>query len=237
MQRYFAKSKDNDFFELEKEDYHHIKHVMRFQKGEQIQVVYQKQAYLCVIESLEEPIQIKQLSLCDAFDSREKELILLLPLLKEQKMDFVLQKATELGVSKIIPVITERSIVKLSKDKMDKKIERWTRICKEASEQSYRTTIPEITKISTYQDLPSFDGLQLVCSTKERQKTLRQALQKIADYDRIVIAIGPEGGLSEKEEQRLVEQGFISVSLGKRILRVETVPIMLLSILNYEIMG
>lgn len=232
MQRYFAIGKEQDHFLLSPEDHHHIAHVMRFRVGDHIQVVFERQAYLCVLEEN----QIKTLQTLEQLEENTLEIILLLPLLKEQKMDFVLQKATELGVSKIIPVLTERSIVKLDPQRIEKKIERWTKICKEASEQSYRTTIPEITRVCSYQELPTYDGLKLICSTKERQKSLRSSLQHLRNYDRIVIAIGPEGGLTDQEEETLVEQGYKRISLGRRILRVETVPIVLLGILNYEMM-
>lgn len=234
MQRYFAKQREENQFLLETDDYHHIKNVMRFKDGEKIQVVFEAIPYLCVLHYNQDQIQISFLEELEKTEDSALEVILLLPLLKEQKMDFVLQKATELGVHKIVPVMTERSIVKLKEEKVDKKIERWTRICKEASEQSYRTDIPEITEIMTYQTMPKWDGLKLVCSTTEKVKTIKSSLQNESKCARIVIAVGPEGGLSEKEESYLTGIGFEAVTLGNRIMRVETVPIFILSILNYE---
>lgn len=234
MQRYFAKQRENDVFILEKEDYHHIKTVMRFKDGEKVQVVFDSVPYLCCLENVKDDTKIRLLSQLDQVEDIGPEVILLLPLLKEQKMDFVLQKATELGVHKIVPMMTERSIIKLKEEKIDKRIERWTRICKEASEQSYRTDIPEITDIMTYKTMPEWSGLKLVCSTSEKEKTIKSSLQKVTECARIVIAVGPEGGLSEKEEAYLKSIGFEAVTLGNRIMRVETVPIFILSVLNYE---
>ena len=151
-------------------------------------------------------------------------------------MDLILQKATELGVNKIIPVVMERSIVHLDNDRQSKKIERWTKICKEASEQSMRVTIPVITEVKRITDLKSLEGVKLVCSTLEKENTIKMFLQSNKSYDKINIVIGPEGGLSLKEEDYLKSIGFTPVSLGKRIMRVETVPLFILSVLNYEIM-
>jgi 16S rRNA (uracil1498-N3)-methyltransferase len=146
------------------------------------------------------------------------------------------QKATELGVDEIIPVEMERSIVKLTNDKIEKKLERWTKICKEASEQSKRTDIPTITRVKKLSELKDLDGLKMVCSTTEKENLLKKFLTDNTNYDKINIVIGPEGGISPREEDKLVELGFQRVSLGKRIMRVETVPMFVLSVLNYEFM-
>ena len=166
----------------------------------------------------------------------DKEIILAIPLLKEQKMDLVLQKATELGVTKIIPVTMERSIVKLDDSKEVKKIDRWSKICKEASEQSKRNSIPVISNIMTLKELVKEEGIKIVCSTIEKENNLKKFLTEHKNYDKIIIVVGPEGGISSKEEEYLVSEGFTRVSLGKRIMRVETVPIFILSALNYEFM-
>ena len=119
---------------------------------------------------------------------------------------------------------------------MEKKLERWSKICKEASEQSKRTDIPSITKVKKIKDLKDLDGLKMVCSTVEKENLLKKFLTVHTNYDKINIVMGPEGGISPKEEEMLVNLGFERVSLGKRILRVETVPLFILSVLNYEFM-
>ena len=151
-------------------------------------------------------------------------------------MDLVLQKATELGVTKIIPVTMERSIVKLDDSKEVKKIDRWSKICKEASEQSKRNSIPVISNIMTLKELVKEKGIKIVCSTIEKENNLKKFLTEHKNYDKIIIVVGPEGGISSKEEEYLVSEGFTRVSSGKRIMRVETVPIFILSALNYEFM-
>jgi 16S rRNA (uracil1498-N3)-methyltransferase len=153
---------------------------------------------------------------------------------KEQKMDLILQKLTELGVSRIIPVSMERSIVKLDKERFNKKKVRWESICKEASEQSKRTNIPIIEDIKSIKDLTKEDAdLKLVASTKEKEKLLNYYLQSIEDCAKIIMVIGPEGGISDKEEDILVSNGYNRVSFGNLIFRVETATIYVASIINY----
>jgi len=159
---------------------------------------------------------------------------LIIPLLKENKIDLILQKATELGVSKIIPVIMERSIIKLEKDRENKKIERWNKICKEASEQSKRVNIPIVTEVKSLREIENENGLKIVCSTKEKDNTIKKFLNNNKNYNKINIVIGPEGGITPKEEEYLNSIGFNSISLGNNIMRVETVPIYILSVINYE---
>lgn len=232
MQRYFSKQKENDYLYLDDNDLYHIKTVMRMKNNDKLELVYKNELYICELEENKGKIIKKQSkNVLDKFN-----ITLVLPLLKEQKMDLILQKSTELGVNTIIPVIMERSVVKIDKEKQEKKQERWQRICKEASEQSKRLDIPNITNIQTLEDLKSLEGVKLTCSTREKIRNLKNSLKKCQNYDKIIIVVGPEGGLTEKEEQYLEEIGFINVSLGNRILRVETVPLFLLSVLNYELM-
>jgi len=230
VQRYFSNIKENNSFILNDDDWYHIRKVMRITDDELIEVVYDNNLYICkvkdklaVIDKMVENDNIKKI-----------KYVLVIPVLQEQKMSFVLQKATELGVDEIIPIFTERSKVKVD-EKEDKKLARWMRICKEAAEQAKRLDIPKISRIQNIKDL-DLDGLKLVCSTKEKSNSLKKVLKNNLNCDRIVIGVGPEGGLTSKEEDLFIEKGFIPVSLGSNIMRVETVPIYLLSILNYEIM-
>ena len=236
MQRYFSKElKDNKFI-LNSDDLYHIRVVMRMKDNDQIQVVYNHEPYLCEIKLKEDDIDITIIEKMDVISDNLPQVTLIIPLLKEQKFDFILQKATELGVTRIIPVIMERSIIKIDEKKILKKLERWQKILKEASEQSFRNDIPIITKIKQLKDLETIDGLKILCSTKIKDKTLKKALNYQEIYDKINIVVGPEGGITEKEEENLNNMGFISVTLGNRIMRVETVPIFIMSILNYECM-
>ena len=230
MQRYFIKNKD---MLLEESDIRHIKKVMRMNINDKIEVVYNNKLHICEITSLE-PFNIKVIEELDEDKKTKVELTVAVALVKEQKMDLILQKLTELGVSRIIPVSMERSIVKLDKERFNKKKVRWESICKEASEQSKRTNIPIIEDIKSIKDLTKEDAdLKLVASTKEKEKLLNYYLQSIEDCAKIIMVIGPEGGISDKEEDILVSNGYNRVSFGNLIFRVETATICVASIINY----
>lgn len=230
MQRYFIKNKD---MLLEESDIRHIKKVMRMNINDKIEVVYNNKLHICEITSLE-PFNIKVIEKLDEDKKTKIELTVAVALVKEQKMDLILQKLTELGVSKIIPVSMERSIVKLDKERFNKKKVRWESICKEASEQSKRTNIPIIEDIKSIKDLTKEDSdLKLVASTKEKEKLLNYYLQSIEDCAKIIMVIGPEGGISDREEDILVSNGYNRVSFGNLIFRVETATIYVASIINY----
>lgn len=236
MQRYFSKTLIDGYFKLDESDLYHIKTVMRMHHGDQVEVVYQNQVYLSCIENVNGLYRIRQLEKVEQGIQKIPEIILAIPLLKEAKMDFIIQKATELGVHKIVPVRMARSVVKLDPAKESKKLERWRKIAKEASEQSKRVTIPEITKVSKLASLEQMDALKLVCSTISTENNLPNLLQTHKTCDRILVVIGPEGGLSMDEEELLIQIGFHPVRLGNNIMRVETVPIFFLSVINYEYM-
>lgn len=230
MQRYFIKNKD---MLLEESDIRHIKKVMRMNINDKIEVVYNNKLHICEITSLE-PFNIKVIEKLDEDKKTKIELTVAVALVKEQKMDLILQKLTELGVSRIIPVSMERSIVKLDKERFKKKKLRWESICKEASEQSKRTNIPIIEDIKSIKDLTKEDAdLKLVASTKEKEKLLNYYLQSIEDCAKIIMVIGPEGGISDREEDILVSNGYNRVSFGNLIFRVETATIYVASIINY----
>lgn len=218
---------------LEESDIRHIKKVMRMNINDKIEVVYNNKLHICEITSLE-PFNIKVIEKLDEDKKTKIELTVAVALVKEQKMDLILQKLTELGVSRIIPVSMERSIVKLDKERFNKKKVRWESICKEASEQSKRTNIPIIEDIKSIKDLTKEDAdLKLVASTKEKEKLLNYYLQSIEDCAKIIMVIGPEGGISDKEEDILVSNGYNRVSFGNLIFRVETATIYVASIINY----
>lgn len=232
MQRYFAKEY-NDKIILRDSDIHHIKNVMRMKIDDRIEVVFDKKLYICNIDSMEPLI----LSIIDIINEENKinlDVIVALGLVKEQKMDLILQKLTELGVNEIIPVNMERSIVKLDDNKISKKMIRWNTISKEASEQSKRTSVPIIHDVINLKDLSKIDGdVRLVASTKEKDKLLNCYLQNIDNCAKIVVVIGPEGGISDREEDYLFDNGYSPVSFGNLIFRVETACIYVASILNY----
>ena len=236
MQRYFAKEKQGNKILLEESDLHHIKTVMRMNIGDNIECIYDRKLYICKIEDFNNNISIeKEIEENNELDA---EIIIAIGLVKEQKFDLILQKLTELGVSKIIPVSMERSIVKLDKQKFEKKKKRWESICKEASEQSHRNIIPEITEIMSIKDLTKIEAeRKYVCSVKEKENKLGKYLQNKTKCATMLYVIGPEGGITDKEEQILNENGYTSISLGPRVMRVETAAIYIASVANFYYTG
>ena len=230
MQRYFTNKKNNNEMILCDDDIRHIKVVMRMKKNDEIIVTYLNDSYLCYISD-NYKIIIKE-KLERIFENIPK-VTLVVPILKENKLDYILQKSTELGVFEIILYYSNRGVIKqIGND--TKKIERWRKIVKEASEQCHRSSIPDI-KISSLSDL-EVKKINLICSTIEKTNFIKNSLKTLDVCDTISVVIGPEGGFDTKEESTLITNGYIPVTFGNRILRVETVPIFIMSIINYEFM-
>ena len=151
---------------------------------------------------------------------------------KGKRWDWLIQKATEIGVDRIIPVLAKRGVVI---PKKESKSERWTRIAVEAAKQSQRATVPGITEPVKFDDLMDFTDeydLKIIAAPTAKQN-LKQALQKKRPK-RVLCLIGPEGGFTDEEEDKAKKRGFTPVKLGKEILRVETAGIAILSMIKYE---
>lgn len=234
MQRYFVKNIENEKVIFESSDIHHIKNVMRMNIDEIIECVYNGELYKAKIESLD-PLNVKIIDKKEGLKTNKPYTIMIIPLLIEQKMDYILQKSTELGVDEIHIYEAVRSKIKLDGEKYNKKVNRWSKICKEASEQSHRTNIPLIKGLYKLKDLENEEGLKIVCSTK-LAKSFKNTLKNDFNCGKINIVVGPEGGLDPKEEEKLVSFGYLRTSLGPTILRAETAPLCVLSYINYEFM-
>ena len=233
MQQYFAKNKN---LELEDTDYHHIKNVMRMKKGDTIKVIWDKTIYDCKITKIADKSSFDIIAK-EKIKNDDYEVAVACSLIKEQKLNYLIQKCTELGASELIFLNTERSIIKIEDKKLSSKITRWEKICKEASEQSFRTKLPYISGILSLNDLVKKEyDLKLFCSLNKNTKNIKKVLQKNNKCVKILLVVGPEGGFTLKEEEYLIKNGFTSVSLGKNVLRAETAAVTALSMLNYEFM-
>ena len=149
-----------------------------------------------------------------------------------EKMDFTIQKAIELGVAAIQPVLTMKSVVRLSVEREEKKLAHWRRVAIAACEQCGRNRVPVVRKamaLAAYCGAPDQAALRLLLSP-EGKTGLRELRQQIGKD--VVIAAGPEAGLSDEEEQLLQRAGFVPVRLGRRILRTETAALAALAALN-----
>ena len=233
MQRYFAVDKD---LNISDKDKHHIINVMRMKLNDKIEIVYNEKVYMCEINDIsKKDVSYSVKDIIDVNNELPLKVTIAVSLVNEKKLDFILQKCTELGVYDFILVNSDRSKIKID-GKEKKKIERWNTITKEAAEQSHRNIKPIVRDIMSINDVLKLDyDLKLTCSTKENEKTIKNVLQNSTNCDRIIIVVGPEGGFTVSEEEKLEKNGFIPVTLGNLILRTETVPIYIMSLVNYEV--
>ena len=235
MQRYF-KNTNLDIFELSEDDSYHIIKVMRNKIGDKIEVVIDNNLFICEIVEIKDIVKVRRVEEVECDSELPCYVTIAQSLVKEQKMDLILQKSCELGVSEIIPINAIRSIVKLDK-KETKKIERWNKILKEASEQSKRVVIPRVNEIMDIKDLANLDyDIKILCTVNELSTSLKNVLSKDLNNLKILLVIGPEGGFTDNEEKILIDKGFISTSFGRRVLRTETASLYALSIINYILM-
>ena len=159
-----------------------------------------------------------------------------------EKFEWVLQKCTEIGVARFVPMITERSIVRDCEIKQSK-MERWRRIIEEAAEQSHRGRIPELSPPTTFEKaLDGIDsyGWKLIATPASEGSSLRDCLKgctcgRAKGGGGIGVFVGPEGGLTEEEVRRSVERGARAFSLGERILRTETAAVVASAVILYEL--
>ncbi len=157
---------------------------------------------------------------------------------KGQKMDLLIQKGTELGIRRFVPVVTSRTVVKLDGDKGErKKISRWQRIAEEGAKQSGRGIIPEVLPPVDFGEAVSMAGeydLKVMPYVGERSGTIAAITAKKGDIRDIAVFIGPEGGFDEREAEQARARGIYTVKLGPRIMRTETAGLVLASILMYR---
>lgn len=232
MQRYFATRNKNQII-LGDGDVHHLLHVMRARKDDEIEAVIEGKLYSGIIKSLN-PLNI-EINYEIPLDSELPcSVTLFFALAKGDKIEFVIQKATELGVSRIVLVKTERCVTKFSGEDFRRKLERFNKISKEASEQSHRLVIPEIVGVIDIKNIPSdlLANHNLLAYEKEAGQT-SSFLEQVNDKTSYSIMIGPEGGFSNEEVNLLTSKyHFELVSLGKRILRTETAAVYALSVIG-----
>jgi len=233
------KEDENKIFIYGKEAKHIVKS-LRYKINDQILISDGKgNQYLTSLEEYKDKALKCRIIRSIRKEKKEKkcEIVLAQSILKGEKMDWLTQKSTELGINSIIPFISKRTIPLLTPQDYEKKRKRWQRIAYEASKQSQRSTIPEIQSIITLDDLLSnylysYD-LSLIFWENERLTTLKDIISTSPMPHRILYLIGPEGGFSEEEINLAQKHSLKSISLGNSCLRSETAAIFVLSILKY----
>ena len=246
MQRYFiapeqfAESRSR----ITGEDAHHILNVMRAKAGEQLIVSdglgREAIATITALSKAEVTVEVGERR--DALSEPKLAITVAQAMPKGDKMETVIQKGTEIGAGRFIPFMSERTIVQYDAKKEGKRLERWTKIAKEAAEQAHRGRIPAIEPVRSWkgllQTVSSFDAVFL-CYEKETNLELRAQLNRLKANQgngtvSVMVVIGPEGGFSEKEIEEAEAAGCRTISLGKRILRTETAALVALSCILYE---
>lgn len=224
--------RENKIIVDDKSDVNHIKNAFRVKIGEEIRAVDGEKEYICEVEDIskkEVVLRIKEI-----FEDRystKTQIDAAIGILKNDKMDLTIQKLTEIGVHKIIPVAAKRGVVKLSEKK-----DKWDLVVREALKQCQGVKpliIDEIKKIEEL-DLDSYD-LVVVPYECEEEYTLKNLLRKQGNnINKVLYIIGPEGGFDTSEIDYLKEKGANIVTLGKRILRAETASIVVGGVLINE---
>lgn len=220
------------------DDSHHISRALRMAVGEKIEAVdMQKNLYICELNGFFDRYVTARIIEEKKVDTEPPHFIRLYQALaKGDKMETIIQKSIECGACEIVPFSSERCVVKIDKRDEGKKIERWQKIAKGASEQSGRGIVPQVKGILTFKELlDSLSGTVFFCYEGEESLTIKQALEKTEIKGDVSIIIGSEGGFSKKEASLLQERGAISVGLGKRILRCETAPSFALACISYHL--
>ena len=221
--------KDGHYF-IAGDDFNHIKNVLRMTVGEQFLVSCDDISDLCEIESIEiDTVVAKIIEANYQNTNLPINIHLFQGLPKSDKLEFIIQKAVELGVSSITPVAMKRSIVKIDDKKKKSKCERWQAIAESAAKQSKRTSVPKVCEVVSYKEMINIaKGLDLLLvpyECAEGMAATKEVLKQIKSGMSIGIIIGPEGGFEEKEIELARESGGKIISLGSRILRTETAAI------------
>ena len=247
MSKFFVKEEQisNNRIKIIGEDVNHISNVLRMKKNDELQICNQAtgENYLSKIISISKTVVECEIEgKIDKTTESNVNITLFQGIPKFEKMELIIQKNTEVGIKNIVPVMMERTVVKLDDKLANKKLERWQKIAEIAAKQSMRDIIPSIENIIKTKDIDvtEFDAF-LVAYENENHNMLKSELLKLREdkekdkkYN-IAVLIGPEGGISEKEIEMLQAQKAKFISLGKRILRTETAGLVMIGNIMYEL--
>jgi 16S rRNA (uracil1498-N3)-methyltransferase len=223
MQQYFIDRKltVDMIFDMTKEQSHHISTVLRMKDGKNIRLVDSTQSvFLGSIQISQRGVSVKVIQSISEKRESKVDITLAIAMIKGDRWEWMLEKATECGVTKIVPFISTRCVVKDKPEATQRKLDRYRKILLEAAEQSYRHRIPQITETISFKMLKEFkSSANFVAYEKEDQLFLSNIEES---FSSATMVIGPEGGFTNEEVNYLIEHGFTSVSLGNRIFRAET---------------
>ena len=240
MAKFFVSNnliKDDKVF-IDGENVNHIINSLRCKIGEEIEIsTGDGFDYLCKIEEISKDLVIAKIIDCFGNESEPNVKITLYQgLPKAEKMELIIQKSIELGIDEIVPINTDRTIVKLA-GKEDKKLARWNKIAESAAKQSRRGKVPKVRSIINFSQAiqqASQNNLNIIPYEKEEKNSIKNIIKDFNGKS-IGIFIGPEGGFSEKEIEIAIKNNIKPITLGKRILRTETAGFITTAILLYEL--
>lgn len=238
MRRFFADT-SNDHVIITGSDAHHITDVLRLKEGDEV-IVCSGDGYDCVTKLTsfsKEEVCGEILSRVPSSGEPAVSIKIFQCLPKGDKFELIIQKAVELGVSGIVPVMSRRCVTKLTSDKAKSKTERWNKIAESAAKQSGRGLIPTVFPPVSFNDAVDMMmqvDLSVVAYELEQERSLKDLLETHPEIKSVNVFIGPEGGIDDEEILKLKKAGAISVSLGQRILRTETAPLAVISNIIYH---
>ena len=223
-------------------DVNHIKNVLRMSTGDQICVINgqnNKEYYCEIIDIGADAVETKICEIREADQELPNQIVLFQGLPKSDKMELIIQKAVELGVYRIVPVSTDRTVVKLDAKKEANKRKRWMNISESAAKQSGRLCIPEVTSVVSFREAlemaKEMDVRLIPYELADGMEKTREIMSSIQPGQSIAVFIGPEGGFESSEIEKAMEMGISPITLGKRILRTETAGLVTLAMLVYNL--
>ena len=223
-------------------DVNHIKNVLRMSVGDKICVIngQNNKEYYCEITAVgNDAVDTRICEIRESDQELSNEVVLFQGLPKSDKMELIIQKAVELGVHTIVPVSTDRTVVKLDAKKEANKRKRWMSISESAAKQSGRLRIPEVTPVVSYREAlemaKKMDVRLIPYELAEGMEKTRELMSSIQPGQSVAVFIGPEGGFESSEIEKAMEIGAWPITLGKRILRTETAGLVTLAMLVYNL--
>mgnify|MGYP001148252789 CR=1 FL=1 len=231
--------KEDEVLNLCGEEFHYLVRVRRVKVGDE---------FLCVDETGREfkgiVLKITRKGITAKFNFLRKRAIvknditLYFGLLKGEKNEFVINMATQIGVSKIVPLIMERTVISIDEEKIFKKLDRFKRVAKEAARVSYLSEPPSIEEIKTMDKIEFHSNdLKIMLSEKTGLRLLSDYQEELIKSKGVSLFFGPEGGITEDEYKMLNEKGFIPISLGERVVKTEIAILFTLSVINFLRIG
>ena len=237
----FQIHEEQEYIEILGGDVNHIENVLRMKQGEELTISdgFGSEYRCSAQEFLPETVKVKILEKSRVSSELRSEITLFQCLPKGDKMELIIQKAVELGASRIVPVASKRCVVRLDEKKAQSKVKRWQAIAESAAKQSGRMMIPQVHSVLTMKEAfayaKGFDVNLIPYELAEGMKETKAILEQVKPGMRVGIFIGPEGGFDVEEVETAMAEGIHPITLGRRILRTETAGMTMLSILMFQL--